>query len=127
MKISPMPELLSAYAKGVMGENAAAHFLAAKGMKELQRRYRCAAGEIDLILLDGEVLIFVEVKARERLDRLQTQYAITPAKQRRMIKSVRWYLGEHPEHAERMIRFDVITVARNGILHLPNAFEGSAW
>ena len=122
-----MPELLSAYAKGVMGENAAAHFLAAKGMKELQRRYRCAAGEIDLIMLDGETLVFVEVKARERMKRQETQYAITIAKQRRMVGCTRWYLGEHPEHAERMIRFDVITVAKDGILHLPNAFEGSAW
>lgn len=122
-----MPEKLSAYAKGVMGEVTAAHFLIAKGMKEVQRRYRCVAGEIDLIMLDGETLVFVEVKAREQMKRMETQYAITPAKQRRMVESTRWYLGEHPEHAERTIRFDVMTVAKDGILHLPNAFEGSAW
>ena len=122
-----MPEKLSAYAKGVMGEVAAAQFLCAKGMQEVQRRYRCAAGEIDLIMLEGQTLVVVEVKTRERLKRTETQYAVTPDKQRRMIASAQWYLGEHPEYAGSIVRFDVITVAKDGILHLPSAFEGSAW
>ena len=40
---------------------------------------------------------------------------------------MRYYLGEHPQEAERMMRFDVVTVAADGILHVPNAFEGTAW
>jgi len=122
-----MPDSLTAYAKGVMGENAAAQYLAEKGMQFVQRRWRCAAGEIDLIMLDGQTLVFVEVKARERLNRLQAQYAVSSDKQRRMIECVRWYVGQYAEHAGRMIRFDVITVAKDGILHIPNAFDGNAW
>ena len=122
-----MPDLLSAYAKGVMGENAALACLEQKGMEMLDRRYRSPRGEIDLVMLDADVLVFVEVKARETLGRSETQYAITPAKQRRMMETVRYYLGDHCEHAQRMMRFDVVTVARDGILHLPNAFEGEAW
>ena len=122
-----MPDSLSAYAKGVIGEMAAASYLARQGMEELHRRYRSPYGEIDLIMLDGETLVFVEVKARERVGRVQAQYAITPVKQRRMMETVRCFLGEYPECSERMMRFDVVTVAKDGILHIPNAFEGQAW
>ena len=122
-----MPDALSAYAKGVMGENAACHYLMTKGMKAVDRRWRSPYGEIDLVMLDGDVLVFVEVKARETTGRVQAQFAVTPAKQRRMMETVRFYLGEHPEHVARMMRFDVVTVAVDGILHVPNAFEGTAW
>lgn len=122
-----MPDGLSTYAKGVMGETAAAVYLTDAGMTELFRRYRSPYGEIDLIMQEKDTLVFVEVKVRERMDRTQALYAITPAKQRRMMDTVRWFLGEHPEYAERMMRFDAVTVTRDGILHLPNAFEGQAW
>lgn len=122
-----MPDNLTAYAKGVMGENAACDYLIQKGMQLLQRRYRSPYGEIDLILLHHSVLVFTEVKARETLGRMDAQYAVTPAKQRRLIQTARCYLGEHPEYTSCVIRFDVITVARDGILHLPDAFQGSEW
>lgn len=122
-----MPEKLTAYAKGVMGENAALACLEKKGMTLADRRYRSPCGEIDLIMRDGDTLVFVEVKVRERLGRSEAQYAITPAKMRRMMETVRYYLGEHPQEAERMMRFDVVTIARDGILHIPDAFEGAAW
>ena len=121
-----MPEI-GAYAKGVMGETAAQDHLIRRGFEPLDRRVRSPYGEIDLVMLDGDVLVFVEVKARETTGRVQAQFAVTPAKQRRMMETVRFYLGEHPEHAARMMRFDVVTVAADGILHVPNAFEGTAW
>ncbi len=127
MKTSPTPEALTAYAKGVMGENAACAHLQQRGMEMIGRRVRSPYGEIDLVMLDGDVLVFVEVKARERIASAQAQFAITPGKQRRMMQTVRFYLGEHPEHQRRMMRFDVVTVAKDGILHIPNAFDGAAW
>ena len=122
-----MPNHLTAYAKGVMGENAACNYLIQHGMQLVDRRYRSPYGEIDLILLCGSVLVFAEVKARETLGRLNAQYAVTPAKQKRLIQTARCYLGEHPEHASYFLRFDVVTVAKDGILHLPDAFQGSEW
>ena len=122
-----MPDRISAYAKGVMGENTALHHLSEKGFHLLEQRYRAPDGEIDLIMLDGDVLVFIEVKAREGSTREAAQYAVTPSKQRRMMNTVRYYLGEHPEHVNRMMRFDIVTVARDGILHIPNAFEGTPW
>ena len=122
-----MAERLTAYAKGVMGENTAAQYLMEKGLELLDRRWRCTAGEIDLILLEGQTLVFAEVKTRETMGRSEAQYAVSSNKQRRMLESARWYLGTHPEYANCMIRFDVVTVAKDGLLHIPNAFEGTAW
>ena len=123
-----MPEKLSAYAKGVMGEVTAARFLIAKGMKELQRRYRCAAGEIDLIMLDHDVLVFVEVKFRHHGTLVSAQAAVTPAKQRRIIQTALWYLNEHPQHASRLMRFDVVSLSGESCIeHIPNAFQGAGW
>ena len=128
MKASQMTEQpLSAYAKGVLGEAAACDFLERQGMLLLNRRYRAAGGEIDLILLDGDVLVFAEVKLRGRGTTLDGQYAVTPRKQRRMIAAARCFLGENPRYAHPMIRFDVVTVAGDGVTHLPNAFQGAEW
>ena len=49
---------------GQTGEDLAAAFLTEKGMRVVERNFRCAAGEIDLICRSGELLIFVEVKTR---------------------------------------------------------------
>lgn len=118
---------LTAYAKGIMGETAACQYLTQSGMQMLERRWHAPCGEVDLIMLDGETLVFVEVKARERDSVSAAQQAITPAKQRRLINSARHYLSLHPEHGRRMIRFDVITLTKEGVCHIPNAFQGTEW
>ena len=122
-----MTDEISAYAKGVMGENAACDHLCQKGMQMLERRFRSPVGEVDLIMLDGSVLVFVEVKSRQRSTCMQTQYSITPLKQRRLAETARYYLARHPEHGARVMRFDAVLVARDGILHIPNAYEGREW
>jgi len=123
-----MPEQpLTAYAKGVMGEAAASACLSRQGMLILESRYRSPYGEIDLILLDGETLVFAEVKTREASGRAEAQQAVTPGKQRRLINTARCYLGFHPEHAQRILRFDVVTVTQSGVDHIPNAFQGNEW
>ena len=118
---------LTAYAKGVMGEAAARQHLMQSGMQPLERRWHSPCGEVDLIMLDGETLVFVEVKARERHSFSEAQQAVTSAKQRRLIDCARYYLSLHPEYGRRMIRFDVVTVTREGACHIPNAFQGSEW
>lgn len=121
-----MPDL-SAYAKGVMGETAACGYLTQRGLSPIARRYRSPYGEIDLILLDGDILVFAEVKTRERATSVSAQLAVTPAKRRRLVQTARCFLGEHPEHTGRLMRFDVVTVARDGIFHFPNAFDALEW
>ena len=118
---------ITSYAKGVMGEQAACDYLIACGLSPVCRRYHSPYGEIDLIMQKDDLLVFVEVKCLERASAIHAQAAVTPAKQRRMIQTARCFLGEHPEYAVCMLRFDVVTVTQSGVHHIPNAFEGSEW
>ena len=87
-----MPDELTAYARGVMGETAACDHLCRKGMEMLDRRYRSPHGEIDLIMLDGEVLVFVEVKTRRNDTYGDASDAVTPMKMRRLIFAAEAYI-----------------------------------
>lgn len=120
-----MTDKLTAYAKGVLGEDAARKYLESKGMVLLQQRYHSPYGEIDLVMLDGDCLVMTEVKARKSANLETCSYAITPAKQKRLCLTARCYLAEHPTDAP--IRFDAVLIAKNAILHIPNAFEGKEW
>ena len=116
---------LNAYAKGVLGEDAACKYLETKGMVLLSRRYHSPYGEIDLVMQDGPVLVMVEVKLREKASLESCSCAITPKKQQRLCMTARCYLAEHPVNCP--VRFDVLLITRNGMLHIPNAFEGREW
>ena len=61
-----MPD--TTYQKGLDGESRAALYLQNRGMVLLQKRYRSPFGEIDLVMRDGDTLVFVEVKARANAD-----------------------------------------------------------
>ena len=117
-----MHDNLSAYAKGVLGEAAVCDRLTDGGMELLERRFRSPFGEIDLIMLDGDVLAFVEVKLRTRGGTEAGEAAVTP-----LVEAARCYLGAHPEHAGRCVRFDVVTVTAEGVRHVPDAFSGGEW
>lgn len=120
-------QTLTPYASGVRGEISACNALIQRGMEPLCRRFRSPFGEADLVMLDHDTLVFVEVKTRANGTAVDGQYAITPKKRQRLIQTARHFLGEHPEHGSRMIRFDVVVIASDGVHHLINAFEGSEW
>lgn len=109
------------HASGLAGEQAAEVYLTAKGMTVLERRYRASDGEIDLILQDGETIVFCEVKARPSGGRGAGLLAVTPAKQRRMTHAALAFLAQR-EWMERHVRFDVVEMTSQGILYVPNAF-----
>lgn len=106
---------------GLNGELMAENHLCQKGMTVIARRYRGADGEIDLVMQDGENVVFVEVKARPGARAGSGLTAVTPAKQRRMTHAAISFLLER-EWMEHQVRFDVVEVTRDGILHIPNAF-----
>ena len=109
------------YESGLNGEEMAEAYLLAHGMHVLERRYRAEDGEIDLVLQDGECIVFAEVKYRPRSSAGAGLCAIPPAKQRRMAHAALHYLVEK-SWTEKPVRFDAIEITRNGILHIPNAF-----
>lgn len=112
------------YDTGIVGELSAEEYLCRKGMTVITRRYRGEDGEIDLIMLDQNTIVFVEVKARPSGQRGTGLYAVTAAKQRRMIHAALAFLVEM-EFTDRSVRFDVVEISRDGILHIPNAFDAS--
>lgn len=111
----------SQYKAGLSGESQAEEYLCNCGLQPLSRRYRGADGEIDLIMLDGECIVFVEVKSRPGSPAGSGLMAVTPAKQQRMTHAALAFLAER-EWMERPVRFDVIEISSSGILHIPNAF-----
>ena len=112
-----------AHADGVLGESAAELFLRAKGYKIVARRYRAPVGEIDLVMLDGETLVFIEVKARAGID--EALFSITPKMQKRIWAAAEHFAAAHPEHQARPMRIDVMAVKLPfTVRHLENAWMG---
>lgn len=109
------------YESGLRGEALAEDYLCRGGMQVIARRYRAADGEIDLILLAEDTVVFAEVKARPRASAGMGLASVTPDKQRRMTHAAMHFLVER-EYWGHPVRFDVVEVTRDGILHIPNAF-----
>ena len=110
---------------GERGERAAARHLKRHGMRILLRGYRTEQGEIDLIAREGEILVFVEVKARRQGVPAE---AVTPEKQRRLTIVALQFMRRY-NVLEVRSRFDVVAIVwpddRNPprIEHFRNAFE----
>ncbi|MDE2830897.1 MAG: ribonuclease HII [Gemmatimonadota bacterium] len=109
---------------GPKGEQLAEKFIKQKGYDIRARGFRALGGEIDLIAVKNDVLIFVEVKTATTTHFGQPETRVTPAKQAQIIKIAKAYLTQHPDHAAP--RFDVIAVdltqPRPTIRHYENAF-----
>ncbi|HVN34676.1 MAG TPA: YraN family protein [Casimicrobiaceae bacterium] len=83
-------------ARAVAGEKAealAAEFLAARGMRVIERNFRRRCGEIDLVAQDGDTLVFVEVRLRTRSDFGGAAASITGRKRARMSAAAGLYLA----------------------------------
>lgn len=93
---------------GAAAESAAARYLAAQGLRLLDANVRYRDGELDLVMREGNVLVFVEVRYRASDDFGGATASITPTKQRRLIRAASRYLAAHPALASLPCRFDVI-------------------
>src|SRR5258706_522995 len=111
---------------GREGERVAEQFLKQKGFKIVERNYRCAAGELDLVVLDKRVVVFVEVKTRTSLGFGTPLEAVAYHKQQKMIQAAQYFLSEKGLH-QRDARFDVVGVSWPGrepvVEHIENAFD----
>ena len=111
-----------AQAGGKLAETLAADYLEARGMRLLERNYRCRMGEIDLILSDGPALVFVEVRLRRNPGYGGAAASITTAKRQRILRAARHYLAGKPEP---LCRFDVVlldSLAKHRIEWIKDAF-----
>lgn len=78
---------------GPWGESLAATYLGSRGLQILDRGWRCARGEIDLVARDGSVLVFVEVKTRRGRAVGTPEEGLTPAKARKLAELGQLYLA----------------------------------
>ncbi|TCT06854.1 YraN family protein [Aquabacter spiritensis] len=115
----------AAFSRGLAAEARAGAHLEALGFSILSRRARTEAGEIDLVVRQGDLLVFCEVKARADLD--GAAYALLPRQQRRIAAAASAWLAARPDLAALNARFDVVLVSGRGMVrHLPAAFEADA-
>ena len=112
---------LSNRARGRWGEDLAAAHYRRLGLELLDRNWRSATGEIDLILLDGVTYVFSEVKARRTAAFGPAAAAVTESKQRRIRQLAIEWLRAHDLHADS-IRFDVVAITGNEIDLIIDAF-----
>lgn len=99
---------------GAEVETIAMGFLQAEGLELVCRNYRCRRGEIDLIMLDGAVLVFVEVRYRKNSHFGSAVESITTSKQRRIATTAAHYLQSSKGAADSPCRFDVVAVTVAG-------------
>jgi len=92
---------------GEIAEDRACEILKEEGYEIVARNWRCRTGEIDIIARDGQVLAFVEVKARRTEAFGGPEMAVDRAKQRRIVSAARRFLST--TECELPIRFDVVT------------------
>ncbi|MBE2211432.1 MAG: YraN family protein [Xanthomonadaceae bacterium] len=93
---------------GAAVEAAAARHLASRGLVLLDANVRYVDGELDLVMRDGDTLVFVEVRYRASDDFGGAAASVTPAKQRRLVRAATRYLASHPSLAALPCRFDVV-------------------
>ncbi len=96
---------------GGWGETIAAEYLAGNGYVILERNFRTQYGEIDIVALDKEILVFVEVKTRTSRKFGYPEEAISPKKREHLLASAQAYLQTHQE-MERDWRIDVLAIER---------------
>ena len=112
---------------GNTAESLATQYLQKKGYRILGRNVKLPGGELDLIARSGNILVFVEVKARQSDSHGGARYSISESKKQRIIKLAAHYLSQHRlSHQES--RFDVVLCQARvndsiDITHIENAFE----
>lgn len=110
---------------GTAYEQEAVLFLQKKGYRIVARNYYCRQGEIDIVAIDQNYLVFVEVKYRSQKKSASALEAVTPAKQRHIIRSALCYLYQNGYPEDTPCRFDVIAIQNDRIQHIINAFDAS--
>jgi putative endonuclease len=113
---------LSKQGKGKTGEQLACDYLQSRGLKLLSRNYTSRFGEIDLVMQDGDAVVFVEVRYRKNRSFGGAAVSVTPQKQQRIIKTALYYLQQLS--VNQSARFDVVAIEGQGDINwIPDAFQ----
>lgn len=113
--------------KGSSAETLAQRHLERQGFNLVTRNFRCKTGEIDLIMKDRDMLVFVEVRYRRETDLGSPLETITAAKQRKLTRTAQFFLQQHFGDRWPACRFDAVGIvgeleASPAIEWIANAF-----
>lgn len=93
---------------GAKAEQCARAFLEARGLSTVTKNFRCRYGELDLVMLDSRILVFVEVRKRTNARFASGAHSVDWRKQRRLMTTAKIFLKQHPNFRHLPSRFDVI-------------------
>ncbi|QXI34582.1 YraN family protein [Pseudomonas promysalinigenes] len=113
---------------GQAAEAQALEHLQGQGLKLLARNWRCKGGELDLVMLDADTVVFVEVRYRLHAGFGGALGSIDGRKQKRLVLAATSFLQKEPRWADHPCRFDVVALqgsqhAGRPLQWLKNAFE----
>jgi len=111
---------------GNFGEDKAARYLFNNGYKIIARNWRTRRGEIDIIAITKDILVFVEVKTLPSGNAETLARELDKRKQKRIIETSKFFLLTNREYSNRKIRFDVVVVDMPGfdsVYHIQDAFS----
>ena len=97
--------------QGEDAEAACSRYLKSQGLKLLSTNFSCRLGEIDIIMLDNNMLVFVEVRFRKNNNFGDGLESITAAKQRKLRRTAELYLQQNSQYENA--RFDVVSMSKN--------------
>ena len=116
-------------ARGEQAETAACAYLQRHGLQLVERNYRCAHGEIDLIMREQQTLVFVEERYRTGTNFGGAAASVDARKQAKLTAAALHYLQRHPGARRQPCRFDVMAltagVSEEAIEWIRSAFEAS--
>lgn len=95
---------------GALGEKTAKIYLLQQGLKWVENNFACRIGEIDLIMLDGAYLVFVEVRQRKSAIYGGALASIDRKKQKKLIQVAQYYQQIHPQYQQYASRIDVVAI-----------------
>ena len=107
---------------GRRGEDVAADYFKSEGYTVLDRNFSCRFGEVDVIVWDGEFVVFVEVKARSDTSFGLPREAVTWRKQQTIVKVAQYWLYKN-KRTGVPVRFDVVEVLAGKVNHIVDAFR----
>ena len=111
---------------GARAESAAFDYLVKQGLRPVARNFRCRGGEIDLIMLHGQCLAFIEVRYRSTSNFAQPSHTVDRHKQRKIIRTAAMFYARNRAYANHVMRFDVVAIEGDNsspILWLRDAFR----
>lgn len=111
---------------GSKGEKRAAEYLKSQGYEIIARNWRAQGGEIDIVAVKGELIVFLEVKTLPNATLDMLKAVLGPQKQQRIIKTSKCFLKNNRQYSNYFVRFDVIINDMQGlppVYHIENAFS----